>query len=98
MLSCVAGSVLATSPISRALPVEVTGNKNSDTIVPLMANVPIPDNGELNWPINVVDLAGITVVDLRVELYGFWHEHASDLRFVTSVIWLHFVARGLTRC
>ena len=70
------------NPISRALPIELTGNQNSDTLIHLAANVPIPDNGELNWPIHVTSLNGPNVADVAVELHGLWHEQASDLRCV----------------
>lgn len=74
------------NPISRALPIELTGNQNTDTLIHLAANVPIPDNGELNWPIHVTSLHGPNVADVAVELHGLWHEHVSDLRCVVFAL------------
>jgi hypothetical protein len=72
-------------PTPRALPVTVVGNKNTDTVVPLTANVPIPDANELNWVLNVPPVTSATVKSVRVDVYGLWHEHASDLTYVCRV-------------
>lgn len=70
------------APISRALPITTTSNINTDAVIPLAANVPIPDGGELNWPLNVQDSTGAIVQDIAVELDGLWHEAVSDLKYV----------------
>lgn len=52
LLGASVGCTLAVEPTPRALPLELVGNKGANTVIPLRASVPIPDHGELNWPID----------------------------------------------
>jgi hypothetical protein len=56
-------------------------NVDTDSVISLTANIPIPDDGELNWPIHVVEPALTTVSALAVELQGLWHEQVDDLTY-----------------
>ena len=79
----------AVEPTPHALPASLVGNQNTDTVVPLPANVLIPDAGELNWPVNVPDSPTAQIADVRVDVRGLWHEQASDLVYVTrNAEWL----------
>lgn len=73
---------VAVEPISRALPLDVVSNIDTDSIIKLTANVPIPDDGELNWPIHIVEPDLTTVSSVAVELQGLWHEQIDDLKYV----------------
>ncbi len=55
-------------------------NINTDKVIQLQANVPIPDGDELNWPLNVLDFAASTVASVAVELDSLWHEEITDLQ------------------
>ena len=77
--------VSAVEPTPRALPLSIVGNANTDLVVPLRANVLVPDAGELNWAVNVPEMPSVTVKSVRVEAHGLWHEHASDLTCVAAV-------------
>lgn len=70
----------AVQPVSVALPIQQTVARDQQTPIKLVANVPIPDADELNWPVHVVDPAGRTVAHVRIEFQNLWHEYVSDLR------------------
>lgn len=72
-------SATAVAPTPRALPLEVIGDQDTDTRIELVANVAIPDNDELNWPINVAHTTGETVANVQVTLHHLWHESVEDL-------------------
>ncbi len=71
--------VTAIEPLPRALSLELIANKNTDTVIPLRANIPIPDFGEVNWPVEISADSSVVVKSATVTIDGLWHEQASDL-------------------
>jgi len=49
-------------------------------LIQLRTNIALPDNGELNWPLDVPD--SFEVHDARVTLTGLYHPYPEDLVYV----------------